>query len=136
MHISFLPHLTWIARLALGIALFGQFALAAAACLSPQLSPAFAPVVTSEAAQDQQTPRPGTGCAALMLDADVCLTDVTSGQSVSGPHINHVMPGIAQWFVFTLAPQQAVVPLALSRPDMVTGSSGSHLSILFCSFQT
>ena len=136
MQISFLSRLTWIARLALGIVLFGQFALAAEACLLPQRPLAGAVVVTSEATQDQQTPCSGGCCAALMLDADVCLTDATSGQPVSHPPINDVMPGIAQWSGFTLAPQPAIVPLTLSRLDMVTGSSGSHLSILFCSFQT
>src|SRR3990172_11737015 len=135
MHIFLLPRFTWIARLALGIVLFGQFALAAAACLLPQLSPTCAPVVTSEVAQDQQTPCSRDCCAALILDAEVCLTDVTSGQPVSGPPINNVMPGITRWSGFTLAPQPAIVPLTLSRLDMVTGSSGSHLSILFRSFQ-
>src|SRR3972149_11146244 len=115
MHISFLPHLTWIARLALGIALFGQFSLAAAACLSPQRSLACAPVITSEVVQDQQTPCSGTSCAALMLDADVCLIDVTSGQRISGPPISSVMPTIARWSGFTLAPQPATVPLAVSK---------------------
>jgi len=135
MPISFLFRFTWIARLALGIVLFGQFALTAEACLSQQRTLAGTPVVTSEVAQDQQTPCSRDCYAALMLDAEVCLTDVTSGQPVSGPPINNVMPGITRWSGFTLAPQPAIVPLTLSRLDMVTGSSGSHLSILFRSFQ-
>ena len=136
MHLLRQPRLTWIARLALGIALFGQFAIAAQACLSPQRSMASAPIVASQISQDELPPCSGTTCAGLMPDTEVCLTDVPPGKQVSGLPINSVMPSIDRWSGFTLAPQQAFVPLALSKLDIVTGSGGSRLSILFCSFQT
>ena len=134
MHISFPPRLTWIARLALGLALLGQFALAAGACLLPQRSLGGAPVVTSEASQDQQTPCSGAGCVAQLPDTDICLAKVTLGDQAPGPSAIIVTPDTASFSFFLFAPPLAFAPIT-SSPDMVAGSSGSHLSILFCSFQ-
>ena len=134
MHISFPPRLTWIARLALGLALLAQFALAAGACLLPQRSLASAPVVASLVAQDQQLPCSGAGCVAQLPDADICRAKVTPGDQAPGPAAISVTPDTASFSFFLFAPRPAVTPLAPSR-DLVAGSSGSHLSILFCSFQ-
>ena len=132
MHISFPPRLTWIARLALGLALLAQFALAAGACLLPQRSLASAPVVASLVAQDQQLPCSGAGCVAQLPDADICPAKVTPGDQA--PFAITVTPGTASLSSFMFAPRPAVTPIAPGT-DLVAGSSGSHLSILFCSFQ-
>jgi len=132
MHFLFLPRCTWIARLALGLALFAQFVLAADACVLPQRSLASAPVVASSAAQDQQLPCSGAGCVAQLPDADICPAKVTPGDQA--PFAITVTPGAAGLFSFMFAPRKAVAPLA-PRPGLVAGSNGSRLSILFCSFQ-
>ena len=134
MHFLFRPRCTWIARLALGLALFAQFALAADACVLPQRSLAGAPVVASSAAQDQQLPCSGASCVAKLPDTDVCVAEVTPGDQAPGPFAITVTPGTASLPSFTFAPRPAAAPLA-PRPGLVAGSSGSHLSILFCSFQ-
>ena len=132
MHFLFQPRCTWIARLALGLALFAQFVLAADACVLPQRSLAGAPVVASLVVQDQQLPCSGAGCVAQLPDADVCLAKVTPGDQA--PFALIVTPGTASLSSFVFAPRPAVAPLA-PRPGLVAGSNGSHLSILFCSFQ-
>lgn len=132
MHFLFQPHCTWIARLALGIALFAQFVLAANACVFPQRSLAGAPVAASSLVQDRQLPCSGAGCTAQLPDADICLAKVTPGDQA--PFAITVTPGTASLSSFMFAPRPAVAPLA-PRPGLMAGSSGSHLSILFCSFQ-
>ncbi len=134
MHISFPPRLTWITRFAVGLALLAQFALAAGACLLTQRSLEGAPVVTSEASRDQQTPCSGVGCVAQVPDPDICLVKLTLGDQAPGPSAIIVTPDTASFSVFLFAPPPAFTPIT-SSPDMVAGSSGSHLSILFCSLQ-
>ncbi len=131
MHFLFRPRCTWIARLALGLALFAQFVLAADACVLPQRSLAGAPVVASSAAQVQQLPCSGAGCVAQLPNADICPAKVTPGDQA--PFAIAVTPGTASLSSFMLAPRPAVTPL-VSKPGLIAGSSGSHLSILFCSF--
>ncbi len=132
MHFLFRPRCTWIARLALGLALFAQFVLAADACVLPQRALAGAPVAASSAAQDQQLPCSGAGCVAQLPDADICLAKVTPGHQA--PFALIVTPGTASSSSFMFAPRKAVTPLA-PGPGLMAGSNGSHLSILFCSFQ-
>ncbi len=132
MHFLFRPRCTWIARLTLGIALFAQFVLAADACVLPQRSLAGTPVVASLAAQDRQLPCSGAGCVAQLPDADICPAKVTPGDQA--PFAITVTPGTASLSSFMFASRKAGAPLA-PRTGLVAGSSGSHLSILFCSFQ-
>lgn len=132
MHFLFQSRCTWIARLALGLALFAQVVLAADACVLPQRSPAGAPVAASPAAQDQQLPCSGAGCGAQPPDADICLAKVTAGDQA--PFALIVTPGTASLSSCLFAPRPAATPLA-PRPGLAAGGNGSHLSILFCSFQ-
>jgi len=134
MHFLFQPRCTWIARLALGLALFAQFVMAAEACVFPQRSLASAPVVASSAAQDQHLPCSGAGCAAKLPDTDVCRAEVTADDQAPGPFAIAVTPGAAGLSSFMFAPRPAVTPLA-PRPGLIADGSGSRLSILFCSFQ-
>jgi len=134
MRISFARRFPWIARLALAIALLAQFALAAGACLLPQHSLSSAPVVASSIDQDHRLPCSGAGCMAHLPDTDFCLAKVTPGDQASGSSTIIVPPDTASWASFMFAPRPAVTPIVCS-PDMVAGGSGSHLSILFCSFQ-
>lgn len=132
MHFLFQFRCTWIARLALGIALFAQFVLAADACVLPQRSLAGAPVAASSVVQDQPLPCSGAGCVAQLPDADICLAQVTQGDQA--PFALIVTPGTASLSSFMFAPRPAVAPLA-PRPGLAAGRNGSRLSILFCSFQ-
>ncbi len=134
MHISFLPRPTWIARLALGLALLAQFALAAGACVLPQRSLSSVPVVASLIDLDRQVTCSGAGCVAQLPDTDICLAKVTLGDQAPSPSAISVTPDTASSSFFLFAPPPAFTLIA-SSPDIVAGSSGSHLSILFCSFQ-
>ena len=134
MHFLFQPRCTWIARLALGLALFAQFVMAAEACVFPQRSLASAPVVASSAAQDQHLPCSGAGCVAKLPETDVCRAEVTADDQAPGPFAIAVTPGAASLSSFMFAPRPAVTPLA-PRPGLIADGSGSRLSILFCSFQ-
>jgi hypothetical protein len=132
MHFLFQSRCTWIARLALGIALFAQFVLAADACVLPQRSLAGAPVAASLVVQDQQLPCSGAGCVAQLPEAHVCPAGVTADDQA--PFALIVTPGTASLSSFMFAPRPAVAPLS-PRPGLVAGRNGSRLSILFCSFQ-
>jgi len=134
MHFLFQRRCTWIARLALGLALFAQFVLAAEACVLPQRSLGGAPGVVSSAVQDQHLPCSGAGCVAKLPETDVCRAEVTADDQAPGPFAITVTPGAAGLSSFMLAPRKAVAPLA-PRPGLVADGSGSRLSILFCSFQ-
>ena len=136
MHRSLQPRLTWIARLALGIALFALFAAAANACLLPQRSPANAHPVASVVDEDQQHPCSGAGCAAQAPDANICLDNVTRGDRAPAPSAASIPPGSAMLSSYLLAPRPAVTPIAVRSPEIIASSGGSRLSILFCSFQT
>ncbi len=135
MHVFFQLRLIRIARLALGIALFAQFALVAEACLLPQRSLASAPVVASLVDQDQRLPCSDAGCPGQLPEANVCLAEVTAGDQAPGPFPITVTPSTAGLSSFMFVLRNAVAPIAAPRPDIVDGGSGSHLSIRFCSFQ-
>lgn len=127
---------TRIARLALGLALFAQFALAAAACLLPDRSVSSAPVIVSLIGEDQQFPCSDAPCLAQHPDTDICLAEVTRSDRAPGPFTITATPDIASLPFYRIAPHNTAAPIATPRPSMVIGSAGSHLSILYCSFQT
>ena len=135
MRLLIRPRFIGIARLAMGLALFAQLALAAGACLLPDRPVSSAPVVVFLAEQDQRLACSGAGCVAELADADICLAEVTQGDRVSVPLTITTTPGTAGLLFFVLAPRKAAAPIATPRPDLVAGSVGSHLSILYCSFQ-
>ena len=117
-------YLLWVRRLCLAVFLFGQFAVAAQACVSMQASPEMAFSSAQHTCHDENKGNP-----------NACLMHcIQSDQNLDSQQHNPVAQTIAVQAVLLSASSAVAWPPQLQRPVIVTLNHSPPIPILHCRF--